>query len=70
MQELTDGVRRYAGYVAAAGKLNTEYVKQASTFFGPSKHYEEQWSFEAPIGKRDPNTVSQPGKTIPNGFRG
>ncbi|HFP9442281.1 TPA: DNA-binding protein [Raoultella ornithinolytica] len=70
VQELTDGVRRYAGYVAAAGKLNTEYVKQASTFFGPSKHYEEQWSFEAPIGKRDPNTVSQPGKTIPNGFRG
>ncbi|MGR7458349.1 hypothetical protein ACU60S_18405 [Klebsiella aerogenes] len=70
VQELTDGVRRYAGYVAAAGKLNTEYVKQASTFFGPSKHYEEQWSSEAPIGKRDPNTVSQPGKTIPNGFRG
>ncbi|EMM1612234.1 DNA-binding protein [Raoultella ornithinolytica] len=70
VQELTDGVRRYAGYVAAAGKLNTEYVKQASTFFGPSKHYEEQWSFETPIGKRDPNTVSQPGKTIPNGFRG
>ncbi|HHT8352533.1 TPA: DNA-binding protein [Raoultella ornithinolytica] len=69
-QELTDGVRRYAGYVAATGKLNTEYVKQASTFFGPSKHYEEQWSFEAPTGKRDPNTVSQPGKTIPNGFRG
>ncbi|WP_447868979.1 DNA-binding protein [Raoultella ornithinolytica] len=70
VQELTDGVRRYAGYVAAAGKLNTEYVKQASTFFGPSKHYEEQWSFEAPTGKRDPNTVSQPGKTIPKGFRG
>ncbi|EKR9386039.1 MULTISPECIES: DNA-binding protein [Raoultella] len=70
VQELTDGVRRYAGYVAAAGKLNTEYVKQASTFFGPSKHYEEQWSFEAPTGKRDPNTVSQPSKTIPKGFRG
>ncbi len=31
-QELTDGVRRYADYVTAAGKLNTEYVKQASTF--------------------------------------
>lgn len=34
-QELTDGVRRYADYVTAAGKLNTEYVKQASTFSVP-----------------------------------
>ncbi|MBE8894299.1 MULTISPECIES: DNA-binding protein [Klebsiella] len=69
-QELTDGVRRYADYVTAAGKLNTEYVKQASTFFGPSKHYKETWTVTAPGGKRDPNTVSQPGKSIPSGFRG
>ncbi len=70
VQELTDGVRRYADYVTAAGKLNTEYVKQASTFFGPSKHYEESWSFAAPDGKRDPNKISQPDKAIPTGFRG
>ncbi|MCI7949269.1 DNA-binding protein [Klebsiella pneumoniae] len=70
VQELTDGVRRYADYVTAAGKLHTEFVKQASTFFGPSKHYEELWTFVAPAGKRDPNTVSQPGKSIPSGFRG
>ncbi|HBU2515740.1 MAG: DNA-binding protein [Klebsiella pneumoniae] len=69
-QELTDGVRRYADYVTAAGKLNTEYVKQASTFFGPSKHYEELWRFEVPTGKRDPNSISQPDKLIPSGFRG
>lgn len=69
-QELTDGVRRYADYITAAGKLNTEYVKQASTFFGPSKHYEELWSFEVPTGKRDPNSISQPDKLIPSGFRG
>ena len=69
-QELTDGVRRYADYVTTAGKLNTEYVKQASTFFGPSKHYEELWSFEVPTGKRDPNSISQPDKLIPSGFRG
>ncbi|WP_368083019.1 DNA-binding protein [Klebsiella michiganensis] len=69
-QELTDGVRRYTEYVTAAGKLNTEYVKQASTFFGPSKHYEEPWTITAPGGKRDPNTVSLPGKLIPSGFRG
>lgn len=70
VQELTDGVRRYADYVTAAGKLNTEYVKQASTFFGPSKHYEESWYFAAPDGKRDPNKISQPDKAIPIGFRG
>lgn len=70
VQELTDGVRRYADYVTAAGKLNTEFVKQASTFFGPSKHYEESWSLAKPDGKRDPNKISQPDKTIPAGFRG
>lgn len=69
-QELIDGVRRYAAYVTAAGKLNTEFVKQASTFFGPSKHYEEPWTTTAAAGKRDPNMVSQPSKLIPSGFRG
>lgn len=69
-QELIDGVRRYAAYVTAAGKLNTEFVKQASTFFGPSKHYEEPWTATAAAGKRDPNMVSQPSKLIPSGFRG
>ncbi len=69
-QELTDGVRRYAAYVTTAGKLNTEFVKQASTFFGPSKHYEEPWTTTSAAGKRDPNMVSQPSKLIPTGFRG
>ncbi|HDS4883995.1 TPA: DNA-binding protein [Klebsiella aerogenes] len=69
-QELIDGVRRYAAYVTAAGKLNTEFVKQASTFFGPSKHYKEPWTVTAAAGKRDPNVVSQPSKLIPSGFRG
>ncbi|EPY5418625.1 DNA-binding protein [Klebsiella aerogenes] len=69
-QELTDGVRRYAAYVTSAGKLNTEFVKQASTFFGPSKHYEEPWTTTTAGGNRDPNAVSQPSKLIPSGFRG
>lgn len=50
-EELTDGVRRYARYAAASGKLGTEYVKQASTFFGPSKHYEEPWAYSALPGR-------------------
>lgn len=69
-QELTDGVRRYAAYVTASGKLNTQYVKQTSTFFGPSKHYEESWEFAASAEKRDPNRISQPDKKIPSGFKG
>lgn len=41
-----DGVRRYAGYCHETGKLGTEYVMQASRFFGTSKQYEQTW--EAP----------------------
>ena len=41
--ELHAGVVRYAAYVQAAGKAGTEFVKQASTFFGPDEHFREQW---------------------------
>ncbi|WP_163375053.1 helix-turn-helix domain-containing protein [Enterobacter hormaechei] len=37
------GVNRYAGYVRATGSLGTQYVKQAATFFGPDRHFEESW---------------------------
>lgn len=70
VQELLDGTRRYADFVRATGKLNTEYVKQAATFFGPSKHYEEAWEVSAPSGMRDPNAISRPDNSIPPGFRG
>ncbi|CAM7370250.1 Helix-turn-helix domain-containing protein [Enterobacter intestinihominis] len=42
------GVNRYAGYVRATGSLGTQYVKQAATFFGPDRHFEEPW--QAPPG--------------------
>ncbi|WP_407084629.1 hypothetical protein [Pluralibacter gergoviae] len=70
VQELADGVQRYAAYARSTGKLNTEYVKQAATFFGPSKHYEEQWDMPAKKGGRDLNDISRPDSSIPNGFRG
>lgn len=70
IQELLDGTQRYADYVTATGKLNTEYVKQAATFFGPSKHYEEAWEITAQTGIRDPNVISRPDNSIPPGFRG
>ncbi|WP_449543813.1 helix-turn-helix domain-containing protein [Enterobacter ludwigii] len=37
------GVNRYAGYVRATGSAGTQYVKQAATFFGPDRHFEESW---------------------------
>lgn len=39
------GVRRYAAFIRATGKLGTEYVMQAQRFFGPSdpRHFEADW---------------------------
>ncbi|GBE69461.1 TPA: hypothetical protein QCI21_003518 [Enterobacter roggenkampii] len=42
------GVNRYAEYVRATGSAGTQYVKQAATFFGPDRHFEESW--QAPSG--------------------
>lgn len=70
-QVLLDGVLRYAAYVEATGRLNTEYVKQASTFFGKSLHYEEAWTVQNTVRNgTDVNTIPEPDNTIPPGFRG
>lgn len=45
------GVSRYAGYVRATGSAGTQYVKQAATFFGPDKHFDEAWVVETPATK-------------------
>ena len=45
---MLDGVNRYAAYVRATGSAGTQYVKQAATFFGPDRHFEESW--QAPSG--------------------
>ena len=44
--EMIAGVERYAEFIRATGKEHTQYVKQAATFFGPAKHYLEE--FELP----------------------
>lgn len=46
-QAMLDGVRRYAAFIRATGKLGTEYVKQAATFFGTDRHFEESWTLPA-----------------------
>lgn len=69
-QEIFEGVQRYAAYVEAEGTLNTRFVKQAVTFFGPGMHFSEEWNVEQVAGAGDPNRISKPDKKIPDGFRG
>ena len=44
-EAILEGVLRYAAFCKATGKLSTEYVMQAATFFGPDKRYAEPWTF-------------------------
>lgn len=43
-QALLDGTLRYAAFCQATGKAGTEYVKQGSTFYGPQKGYQADWT--------------------------
>ncbi|WFX59442.1 hypothetical protein NFK08_05210 [Enterobacter roggenkampii] len=45
------GVKRYAAFMASEGKIGTSFVKQAATFFGPDKHFDEAWLVETPAVK-------------------
>lgn len=57
-EAMLDGVNRYAGYVRATGSTGTQYVKQAATFFGPDRHFEESW--QAPSGPANVRTGGLP----------
>ncbi|EFN4374130.1 DNA-binding protein, partial [Escherichia coli] len=67
-----DGVRRYARYLEATGKAGTEFVQQASTFFGPNRNFENPWSLPkaGAVSLRCVNHISEPDTEIPPGFRG
>lgn len=45
------GVKRYAAFMASEGKIGTSFVKQAATFFGPDRHFDEAWLVETPAVK-------------------
>jgi hypothetical protein len=49
--EMIEGARRYADFCRATGKIGTEFVMQASTFFGPDRRYLEAW--DRPASKAD-----------------
>lgn len=42
-ESLIDGVRRYAAYCRAS-VTDARYIQQASTFFGPGRHFENDWA--------------------------
>jgi hypothetical protein len=45
--EMIAGARRYAAFVKATGKANTEFVQQAATFLGPGKPFLNPWNLPA-----------------------
>lgn len=44
VDELRDGVARYAAYVRAVGSEGTQFVKTAPVFFGPDKPFLDPWA--------------------------
>ena len=38
------GVQRYKSFCEATGKIGTEFVMQAATFFGRDDHYDDDWA--------------------------
>lgn len=50
-ETMLEGVKRYAAFMASEGKIGTSFVKQAATFFGPDKHFDEVWLVETAANK-------------------
>lgn len=50
--DMLEGTRRYARFVVAEG-TEPRYRKQAQTFYGPGRHFENDWT---PSGPADPLT--------------
>ena len=59
-QTIADGVARYTRFCAVTGKVGTEYVKQASTFFGPDEHYLNDWTPPPPKAVGNGGTTETP----------
>ena len=53
------GVKRYATYARATGSVGTQYVKQAATFFGPDRHFEESWQAPSAPGGGHNGTIAR-----------
>ena len=53
------GVKRYAAYARATGSAGTQYVKQAASFFGPDRHFEESWQAPSAPGGGHNSTIAR-----------
>ncbi|MDN4867447.1 helix-turn-helix domain-containing protein [Klebsiella pneumoniae] len=53
------GVKRYAAYARATGSAGTQYVKQAASFFGPDRHFEESWQAPSAPGGGHNGTIAR-----------
>ncbi|OMP89771.1 helix-turn-helix domain-containing protein [Raoultella terrigena] len=55
--DMLAGVKRYAAYARATGSVGTQFVKQAATFFGPDRHFEESWQAPSVPGGGRPGVL-------------
>lgn len=55
--DMLAGVKRYAAYTRATGSVGTQFVKQATTFFGPDRHFEEPWQAPSVPGGGRPGAL-------------
>ena len=58
-EDMLAGVKRYAAYARATGSVGTQYVKQAATFFGPDRHFEESWQAPSAPGGGQNSTIAR-----------
>ena len=58
-QDMIDGVSKYLNYCKIKGMINTPYIKQASTFFGPEKPFLENWDINPNQSKGNQNDYQQ-----------
>lgn len=57
-EDMLAGVKRYAAYARATGSVGTQYVKQAASFFGPDRHFEESWQAPSAPGGGHNSTIA------------
>ncbi|MDE9016926.1 helix-turn-helix domain-containing protein [Klebsiella pneumoniae] len=58
-EDMLAGVKRYAAYARATGSIGTQFVKQAATFFGPDRHFEESWQAPSAPGGGHNSTIAR-----------
>jgi uncharacterized protein YdaU (DUF1376 family) len=55
IEQLQAATYRYRAYVLATGKQNTEYVKQAASFYGPGGHIDNEWRIPNGTNSQSPS---------------